>query len=281
MRIILTCLFLLCCIGLGFPVRAETLVLKNIAYGNDAAQRFDVYAPPQARGAPVIVMVHGGGWRRGDKEMPRVIENKLARWLPKGFVFVTVNYRMLPGADPLTQAGDVARAVALAQEKAAGWGADRHKFILMGHSAGAHLLALLSSRPDLLRENGVGRWLGTVLLDSGALDVPAIMNRRHFPLYDQAFGRDPAYWQAVSPLQQLNQATAPLLAVCSSQRRDSCPEAQRFVAKASQFGTRSAVLPLDLSHGEINALLGQAGNYTTAVEAFMRSLDKGIAQALL
>lgn len=279
MRLIQLVLLLSFCFS--FAVQAETLVMKNVAYGKDDAQRFDVYAPPQARGAPVILMVHGGGWRLGDKAMSRVVDNKLARWLPKGFVFVTVNYRMLPKADPLTQAADVARALAVAQEKAASWGADRHKFILMGHSAGAHLVALLASKPELLSEQGAGSWLGTVLLDSGALDVPAIMNRRHFPLYDHAFGRDPAYWQAVSPLQQLSRPTAPLLAVCSSQRRDSCPEAQRFVAKAASLGTRSAVLPLDLSHGEINATLGESGNYTAAVEAFMRSLDKGIAQALL
>lgn len=274
LSLILTCLF-------SSALHAETLVLKNVAYGNDDAQRFDVYAPPHARGAPVILMVHGGGWRIGDKEMSRVVDNKLARWLPKGFVFVTVNYRMLPKAGPLEQATDVARALAVAQDKAASWGADRHKFILMGHSAGGHLVALLASKPELVSEQGASSWLGTVLLDSGALDVPTIMSRRHFPLYDHAFGKDPTYWQAVSPLQQLSRPTAPLLAVCSSQRRESCPEAQRFVAKANSLGTRSAVLPLDLSHGEINAALGESGNYTTAVEAFMRSLDKGIAQALL
>jgi acetyl esterase/lipase len=272
---------LLAGLGLGLAGRAETLVRKNVAYGPDEEQRFDVYAPPLAKGAPAILMVHGGGWQIGDKDMRRVVDNKLARWLPKGFVFITVNYRLLPKAGPLDQARDVARALAVAQEKAASWGADRNRFILMGHSAGAHLIALLASKPELAAEQGASPWLGSVLLDSGALDVPFIMGNRHLPLYDRAFGKDPAYWQAVSPFHQLARAGTPLLAICSSQRRIACPEAQRFVAKANSLGTRAAVLEQDLSHGQINETLGEESKYTTAVEAFMRSLDKGIAQALM
>ena len=259
---------------------AETLLKRNVAYGNDDEQRFDVYAPPQAKGAPVILMVHGGGWQFGDKEMRRVVDNKLARWVPRGFVFVAVNYRLLPKIGPLDQARDVARALAMAQELAASWGAERSKFILMGHSAGAHLVALLAARPELAAEQGASPWLGSILLDSGALDVPAIMGSRHLPLYDRAFGKDPAYWHAVSPFQQLSRPSSALLAVCSSQRQHACPEARRFVDKASQLGTRAAVLTQDLSHGEINQKLGEESDYTAAVEAFMRGLDKRVAQAL-
>ena len=262
------------------PAGAATLLKRTVAYGNDEEQRFDVYAPPQAKGAPVILMVHGGGWQFGDKEMLRVVDNKLARWLPKGFVFIAVNYRLLSKIGPLDQARDVARAVAMAQQLAASWGAERSKFILMGHSAGAHLVALLAARPELAAEQGASPWLGSILLDSGALDVPAIMGSRHLPLYDRAFGKDPADWQAVSPYQQLSRPGSPLLAVCSSQRQNACPEARRFVDKASRLGTRAAVLALDLSHGEINGKLGEGSEYTAAVEAFMRSLDKRVAQAL-
>lgn len=265
---------------LGPLAQAEPLVRKDVPYGPDAAQRFDVYAPSRALGAPVIVMVHGGGWRTGDKDMGRVVDGKLARWLPRGFVFVTVNYRLLPPAGPLDQARDVARALAAAQNQAAGWGADRAKFILIGHSAGAHLVALLASRPDLVAEQGAAPWLGSVLLDSGALDVPATMKRRHPPLYDRAFGQDPRYWQAVSPFHQLGRAGSPLLAVCSSRRPVACPEARRFVARAESLGTRAAVLAQDLSHAEINGKLGEDSEYTAAVEAFMRSLDPGVARAL-
>lgn len=265
---------------LALPASAATPFKRDVVYGSHEAQRFDVYVPPKAKGAPVILMVHGGGWRMGDKEMRRVIENKVKRWLPKGFVFISINYRLLPEADPLEQARDVARALAAAQKLAATWGAERGKFILMGHSAGAHLVALLASRPELLVEQGASPGLGNILLDSGALDVPALMTSRHLPLYDAAFGKDAAYWQAVSPYHQLRRKTSPLLAVCAAQRQNACGEAQRFVDKASELGTRAALLSLPLSHGDINHLLGIESDYTMAVEAFMRGLDGRVAQAL-
>lgn len=245
-------------------------VQRDLAYGGDSAQRMDVYIPPNSHGAAVIFMVHGGAWRLGDKASAGVVENKVARWLAKGIVFVSVNYRMLPKADPLAQAGDVAMALTQAQALAASWGGDPSRFVLMGHSAGAHLIALLASAPAIA--TGVRPWLGTVLLDSAALDVDRIMTSRHMRFYDQAFGTDPSGWRAASPLHRLSGMTAPLLAVCSTQRNDSCPQARGFVAKASAFGARSRVLPVDLSHREINRDLGVSSPYTGDVESFMRSL---------
>lgn len=259
---------------------ATVRVLRDIPYGRDARQRFDVYAPRQVKNAPVIFMVHGGGWRRGDKAMRAVVENKVARWVPQGFIVISTNYRLLPDAGPLEQAGDVARALAVAQERAANWGGDRDKFILMGHSAGAHLVALLAASPQRAIQAGAVPWLGTVALDSAALDVVKIMEAPHPPLYDNAFGSDPAYWRAASPFHVLSGPGKPLLAVCSTRRADACPQAERFVAKAAARGTRASVLPEDLSHRQINESLGEAGPYTRAVEAFLRGLDAAVARTL-
>lgn len=250
---------------------AQTPLLANVAYGADPDQRFDVYAQPGAQGSPVILLVHGGGWALGDKAAGRVVENKVAHWLPQGFAIVAVNYRMLPKIDPVEQARDVARALAAAQKQAARWGGDPRKFILMGHSAGAHLIALLAAAPGLAGELGAQPWRGAVLLDSGALDVPEIMNARHLPLYDRAFGSDPAYWVASSPFHRLERGGAPLLAVCSTRRVVSCAQAERFAAKAGRFGMPAEVLRLDMSHGEINSQLGAAPDYTAAVDARLRA----------
>ena len=257
-----------------------TRVLRDLSYGSDAAQRFDVYAPKQAQGAPVIFLVHGGGWKHGDKGMGRVVENKVARWVPKGFIVVSTNYRMLPGTLPLDQAKDVAKALATVQAKAAEWGGDRAKVVLMGHSAGAHLVSLITASPTLAAEQGAAPWLGTVALDSAAFDVVQIMEGRHMRLYDPAFGKDPAYWRAASPYHVLTKAGAPMLEVCSSRRDDSCAQARRFAGKAQPLGMRTQVLEEDYSHGEINFKLGEPGAYTDAVEAFLRGLDPAIAGLL-
>ena len=108
-------------------------------YGSDKQQRFDVYGPLEAKEAPIIFMVHGGACSLGNKAQGAVVENKVARWVPGGFIVISTNYRLLLTVGPIEQAKDVARALAVAQDKAASWGGDRTKFILMGHSAGAHL----------------------------------------------------------------------------------------------------------------------------------------------
>jgi arylformamidase len=250
-------------------VPAGVKLIADVAYGSARSQRFDVYTPRGAAGAPVIFMVHGGGWKRGDKAADTVVENKVAYWSARGFVVVSTNYRMLPEADPLTQARDVALAVAAARQQAASWGADRDKFILMGHSAGAHLVALIASTPAL---QGDARWLGTVALDSAAFDVELIMQGRHMRLYDAPFGTDPAYWKSVSPTAQVGSGARPLLAVCSTRRDDACAQAERYAARARALGNRVELLPQDLSHKDINGNLGQPGAYTEAVARFIDGL---------
>ena len=261
---------------------SDVRVLTDVAYGPAARQRMDVYLPArQVTGAPVILMVHGGAWRLGDKGMRSVVDNKVARWVSRGFIFVSINYRLLPAANPEEQAHDVGQALALAQSRAAAWGADATKFILMGHSAGAHLVALLTASPAATLQHGARPWLGAVALDSAAFDVTQLMAGRHLPLYDRAFGKDPAFWRRVSPLHQLSAAAYPLLAVCSTRRADACPQAHGFERKAAALGVRVVVLEQDLSHREINQSLGLDSGYTRAVEAFMGSLDPAVQQALL
>jgi len=259
---------------------ADTRIVRDVPYGDDGRQRFDVYAPKDARNAPVIFMVHGGGWFRGDKAMHSVIDNKAARWVPKGFVVISANYRLQPQADPIEQARDVARALAAAQRQAASWGADPAKFILMGYSAGAHLVALLAASPKVAEQLGAMPWLGTVALDSAALDVVKIMEASHVRLYDRAFGCDRDFWRRASPWHALTQPGKPLLAVCSTRRDTSCAQAEAFAVQASALGTRATVLQEDLTHRDINLRLGLISDYTRAVEAFLSTLDPAVAPML-
>ena len=209
-----------------------------------------------------------------------MVDNKVKRWLPKGFIFVSINYRLLPAAAPLQQADDVARALAFVQQQASGWGGDPHKVILLGHSAGAHLVSLLAARPQRAYDLGAKAWLGSVALDSAAMDVEQIMQGTHARFYDQAFGASPAYWAATSPLRQLDKTATPLLAVCSSQRSDSCPAARKFVAAASRLGVNAQLLSQDRSHKAINQDLGADNAYTREVEDFMATLDSEVARRL-
>jgi len=250
-----------------------TRLIPDIPYGSDPAQRFDVYVPAQAPAsvapAPVLLFVHGGGWARGDKANTRVVEPKIAHWVDQGYVVISASYRMLP-TPVAQQADDVAAAIAFAQSQAGLWGGDPKHFILLGHSAGAHLVALVAAgartatRPQ--------PWRGAVLLDSAAFDLTTLMTHRHLGLYDRAFGGDRGYWSAMSPIVQLARPTAPILAVCSSRRQESCGQADRFAAKGNGLGGRVRVLREDLSHMEINASLGDTSDYTAQVDAFLASV---------
>ena len=121
---------------------ANVCAQYNVAYGSGPLQNFNVYmSTSQRQNAPVIFMVHGGGWYQGDKADTTVVQNKMKLWVPAGFIFISVDYPLMPGANPLQQATNVAQALAYAQQHVTDWGGDPNKFILMGFSAGGQLIS--------------------------------------------------------------------------------------------------------------------------------------------
>jgi acetyl esterase/lipase len=260
----------------------------DVAYGDQPLQTLDVFLPKAAtdRGpAPIIAMVHGGGWCIGDKANLGVTQNKVARWMPKGFLFVSVNYPMISqGSDALAQAKHIARAAAFIQQNAKAWGGDPKRLILMGHSAGAHLVSLVNADAKLRALTGPYPLLGVISLDAGAIDVVQQMPKVSpvmKPRYREAFGAYEAGWIAASPFHQLDSGAAPWLGVCSTRRQDDpCGQARAYAKKSQSLGIRAVVLPEAKSHGEINKEVGLPGDYTKAIEAFMASLDSRVAEAL-
>jgi arylformamidase len=263
--------------------------VKDIPYGKHERQRFDVYLPKgeiaRAGNAPMILMVHGGGWCVGDKALKSTVENKAARWTAKGFVVASTNYPMLThGRDALAQAHEVAAAAAYLQKNAAEWGGDASKLILMGHSAGAHLVSLVGTAKDIRDAAGMQNVIGVVSIDAGATDlemqmpkvVPFLKTR-----YTEAFGTDPARWPEMSPFHRLDKTAAPWLGICSTTRPDKpCEQSETYVKKSLELGIPAAMLALPKSHGKLNSELGQKNSYTDSVEKFMATLDPVVAERL-
>lgn len=265
--------------------KSELLPSFTMTYGSYAAQKLDVHIPQHDIGSntpfPIIIMVHGGMFCGGDKDQKNVVFNKVRRWLPKGFLFVSVNYRTLQDdADVLTQASDVASAIAYVQEHAAQWGGNPAKVIVMGHSSGAHLVSLLSADQSLAAKYGARQWLGTVSLDGVAMNVEEAMQHKHPIVFDEGFGKNPANWAAVSPVKRVSNASLPWLGVCSTKRPPSCMQANMYREALRRVGVKASVLVEDLTHGEINKLLGLQGAYTDSVETFLSELDPGIQRNL-
>lgn len=253
--------------------------MPDLAYGREALETLDVYLPRQkgTAPAPMLLMVHGGGWCVGDKRAAGVVENKARYWGEQGFVFVSVNYPMVSdGKNALAQAHHIAKAAAYVQQRARQWGADPGKLILIGHSAGAHLVSLVNASAPLRQTQGMRPPLATISLDAGAIDVVKQMPNTYSFLktrYREAFGNSEAAWIAASPYHQLDRQAAPWLGVCSTQRKDDpCAQARAYADKSRTLGLQAQVLAQDKSHGAINKALGQPGGYTDEVANFIHHL---------
>ena len=261
--------------------------LKDVPYGSENLEKLDVFLPEKKSSAlaPIIMMVHGGGWCVGDKGGATMTENKVARWVPKGFLFISINYPMInDGSNALAQANHVAKAAAFVQANAQKWGADATKLILMGHSAGAHLVSLVNADARIRQLNGVRPILGTVSLDAGALDVVTQMPNVYPFLktrYREAFGNTEAEWILASPFHQIDRSSPPWLGVCCTTRKDDpCGQATAHANKSTGLGIKASVQPEYKNHSAINKELGIPGHYTSRVETFMASLDPVIAKLL-
>lgn len=116
-------------------------VQRDLAYGDHPRQRLDVYRPAEANGlAPVVVFFYGGSWESGAKERYLFAGEALAS---AGAVVVIPDYRLWPEVRFPEFVADGAAAVAWAQDNIAGHGGDPARIAVTGHSAGAHIAAMI------------------------------------------------------------------------------------------------------------------------------------------
>lgn len=130
--------------------RAGSKVASDIAYAAGPRRMLDVYAPPRERGSarPVVVFFYGGSWNSGTRSGYRFVGRALAA---QGFVVVVPDYRLVPEVRYPAFVEDGAAAVRWVRAHAADYGGDPGRIVLMGHSAGAYIAAMLAVDD---------RWLG-------------------------------------------------------------------------------------------------------------------------
>jgi acetyl esterase/lipase len=136
----------------------------DVAYGDLSRQKLDVYVPKGLKKpAGVVVFFYGGDWRSGEKGNYRFVAQALAS---KGFVAVLPDYRLYPETTFPGFVEDGARAVRWTRDNAERYGGDPRRIYLMGHSAGAHVAAMLTLDPQ---------YLANVGLDRGAIKATAAL----------------------------------------------------------------------------------------------------------
>lgn len=265
------------------PARGPTArPAQTIAYGADPLQVLDFYAPAgNARAAPLVIYVHGGGWKSGSKD---TAASRLApgHFTAQGYGYASINYRLVPTATVEQQAQDVAAALKALLDRAGPLRVDPRRVVLTGHSAGAHLVALVGTDERYLRSAGLrfGDLAGVIPNDGAAYDVPAQMAdgpRVMQATYRQAFGTDPARQRALSPTHHAAAPNAPAFLLLHVQRPDGVRQAQALGQALSNAGTavRFGSFPGEglKGHMEINRRLGDPAYPATAlVDDWLRDL---------
>lgn len=141
--------------GAGTPAEApvETSGLKNVAYAaTSKAQVCDIYKAEGVEKAPVIVLVHGGGFMFGDQGMP-VIRPVIDKALEYGYAVVSVDYRKATEAVFPAALGDVKAAVRFVKAHAMEYGFDPERIAIWGESAGAYLSLMTALTPSVAELN--------------------------------------------------------------------------------------------------------------------------------
>lgn len=223
----------------------------------------DVYLPAGCGPVPVLVWVHGGGWRRGDKTAGAV-QQKAAFANGLGAALVAVNYRLSSPDNDVRwpdHGQDVAAAVAWVVEQGAAHGLDPSRVALVGHSAGAQLVASMAVHPTLLTGAGADRSAVDCVV---VLDVQLdLLHRRGRPeMLDTAFGTDPEVLADASPLLQVQEHGAPSAAflVVSRGGLRRVAGAAEFVDAVNAAGGRAELVDAGTySHNQVSQLLGAPG----------------------
>ncbi|WP_332877173.1 alpha/beta hydrolase [Massilia sp. S19_KUP03_FR1] len=251
------------------------------AYGAAPLQTLDFWRPAASTPAPLIVFVHGGGWKRGDKTSATGAD-KVAHFTDAGYAFASINYRLVPGASVEQQAADVASSLSWLKDHAAPMGIDPARIVLMGHSAGAHLVALVGTDPRYLAAAGLtlADLRGVIALDGAAYDVARQVDAAG-PLmrrtYAEAFGTDPLRQRALSPTLQAAAPNAPAFLLLHVDRADGKVQAEGLAGALAQAGTQVDVKSVGGSglrgHMDLNTSLGSASYPATAlVDDWLRKL---------
>jgi acetyl esterase/lipase len=263
-------ILVLCLLLLPSSVPAgEPKVERGLPYAEPKTERnlLDVYAPSAGKDLPVVVWIHGGGWRRGDKTD---VHNKPKAFTEKGFVLVSVNYRFVPNVTVDQIAGDVAKAIRWTHDHARDYGGDPNRLIVMGHSAGAQLAALVCTDDRYLKAEKLPLSIvkACVPVDGDTYDVPLqikTVEDKRAKSYRMTFGDDKSQvnLSAVTHVAR-GKNIPPFLILHVADHPETTAQSQRLVKVLKEAGIDARAYPAaGKNHTTINVDLGLADDRPT------------------
>lgn len=243
----------------GRAARKRYLRAADVAYGDDPAQRLDVWARPdldRSGRAPVLVQVHGGGWTGGSRRTSG--SPLMAHLAERGWVCVTVDYRLGPGHRWPAMIVDVKRAIAWVKDNIADHGGDPGFVAISGGSAGGHLASLAALTPnDPAFQPGFAdadTTLAAAVPLYGVHDFSVDEHGPHHTLEKNVLGTrhadDPGTWRAASPLHRADRSAPPFLVVHgSADTIVAVGQSRRFVHRLREV-SEAPVAYAELPHAQ-------------------------------
>lgn len=228
--------------------KAEVDVVLDITYlestkADPVKHKLDLYLPPGRKDFPTLLFIHGGGWSHGDKKFWFDLYGRLGKsFAGEGVGVAVVNYRLAPGSKHPDQATDVAQAIAWVNKNISKYGGKPDQLYLAGHSAGGHLVALVSSNQQYLKDAGASpSAIKGVIPISGVYDVSP-----NELLFSMVFGKEPAVRQDASPITHVKPGLPPFLIVHGDHELPHCdgPCASRFHTKLKENQNVCRLLPI-------------------------------------
>ncbi len=229
----------------------------DVAYLNDGnpQHRLDIYYPSQAKKSlSVLFHIHGGGWRIGDRKHMQATGMFYAS---QGFLFITPSYRLTPEVMHPSHVEDCAAALAWVFNHVEELGGDRSRIFVSGHSAGAHLAALLGTNQKYLQKYDLrpADLAGVISVDTASFNLVSGDHERLVRrLVKKAFGKDQSTLQDASPLFQITNGVAcpRFLVLNTTNRAGGVREGREFTDKLRQAGCEAQFVPVDNhSHKEM------------------------------
>jgi arylformamidase len=245
----------------------EPVVTKNVFYSssNDPLRALDIYSPAEGERCPVVLWIHGGGWKKGDKAG---LQHKPAAFVSRGYVLVSINYRMVPDVSVKGMMGDVASSVRWVRDHISEYRGNPDSIFVMGHSAGAHLAALICTDGRYLADAGVAMSYvkGCVPVDVSAYDIPKRIRDLEDGIsanFRSIFGGDEAAQRELSPMTYVKAGSVipPFLILHVASRSDTKAQAHWLADELTRCGFSARVYAADgKTHGSIGSDLGRDGD---------------------
>ncbi len=201
------------------PLRADTAkksyevdVQTDIAYRSDKdadpiRHKLDIYTPKGQKDFPVLMFVHGGAWKSGNKKLYAALGATFAK---QGIGVAIINYRLTDGTNKVKHPDhikDVASAFTWIHANIGKFGGRNDRIFISGHSAGGHLVSLLATDESYLKEHHLGlKDIRGVISLSGVYEITP-----NIRIFDDQFGTDAAICKSASPINHVKEHDPPFL----------------------------------------------------------------------